>query len=367
MLLISVLCYLEIHVVISLINQEKFIDFENTYFRYQYIFKCISIIFFNWLKEILVLKGELFLKGLFIYLILFLFVFSYAGAQTINTKDLNLKITKGDSNTYTVNLLTGITNRRSHFYKNDGRTLDYNVTKGQSLTVKIVDKNSTKSDSNEIFVQKYLNIPNKGGYQSSITDFKPFNVTEVNWFSFTTLFNYLSFFTFSFQTQKDAQYYYSKTITNYMYDFSFESDFITITQFFNTKGLIIPIANIKINWKTGWIENIQINLYNRGNGTLLNSFILQRQDNIFSNLFNSVSRPTELITLSIILIVLVVMGLSYKDYSKNTKNLKNKESFRHFLLYKVRYPRIRKKNKSNFIIQNDKALEMIEEIINENK
>ncbi len=121
----------------------------------------------------------------------------------------------------------------------------------------------------------------------------------------------------------------------------------------------------KINWKTGWLEKEYQRTY-FANGTIHLEYGFQslHSKNFVNSLVSNYNTILEVGFLILSISTVVFLTYDYYSYSKISKFEKKKQSFLHFILKQIHYPR--KKLRDQTITTTDEALKTIESILAEN-
>ena len=123
-------------------------------------------------------------------------------------------------------------------------------------------------------------------------------------------------------------------------------------------------SNLSVNWKTGWLEFKEDIIMSRI-GTILEHYKINRvpNDNLVNNVINLAMDAFTIISLAIMIAIPITLFIGYKKYSKSSIG-ENKISFLNYIKTKGK-----KNNKMKKVTptQADKALELIDEILQENK
>lgn len=283
---------------------------------------------------------------------------SQGPSTTIQQSSLSYKAKPGDSNTYQVtkalyNNLNYIPN--AGFQLENGTFMNFNITTNTKFSVKVVKINRTNTDIQQIYINQTLYLPGKGTFQSRTQPGA--GVIDP-----------------AFDSQSSAEMYYNSSMGIFLLGFhhiKINGDFITVTTntTFNSGNQIneTTIITQEFNWKTGWLETTHINsVYS--NGTIAEDYQVQR---ISSGIINSIvgfsTSPIGLGAGILSLSVIGVVGLAYSKYHGQISQGNIDVSFPKYLQEKVKFSNTRKTQKSQKVHSSEKALDMIDEILKENK
>lgn len=151
-----------------------------------------------------------------------------------------------------------------------------------------------------------------------------------------------------------SRYNYYYNVTGDVYTIHFERNH----NFINKVPVPNEYLNYSVNWRTGLLEYAS---YKYGNIGLRIERI--NQENIFNTIINYLNNPIIFsLIIGIGIIAMVAFG-SFTNYTKKNKLPKNSESFKKF----IQSPLSKKKSKSQKNHNIDKSLEIIEDLIKQEK
>ena len=219
-----------------------------------------------------------------------------------------------------------------------------------SIIYEVIDKNTTFFGAEEVFVDYSINIPGSGTLTSPIS-------------TLSGSYQYENYLNPAFTNESEikaflTQFYGNNFVEGVNYTFS--GDYVTI------KSYLIQTINYKqssttsVNWKTGWAQSIeQTIIFTNGSRTELK--IEAVNGDFLNSMTNFVFNVAELAPMIIIPVIGLLLTLSYRRYSSTVTD-KKKIPFSNFLKKQMTYTRKKSQNKS---VPSDRAIEMIEEILNE--
>ena len=219
-----------------------------------------------------------------------------------------------------------------------------------SIIYEVIDKNTTFFGAEEVFVDYSINIPGSGTLTSPIS-------------TLSGSYQYENYLNPAFTNESEikaflTQFYGNNFVEGVNYTFS--GDYVTI------KSYLIQTINYKqssttsVNWKTGWAQSIeQTIIFTNGSRTELK--IEAGNGDFLNSMTNFVFNVAELAPMIIIPVIGLLLTLSYRKYSSTVTD-KKKIPFSNFLKKQMTYTRKKSQNKS---VPSDRAIEMIEEILNE--
>ena len=145
--------------------------------------------------------------------------------------------------------------------------------------------------------------------------------------------------------------------------YSIEGDFFKFDYSYNFSTSIVT-TNTSLNWKTGWLEYTQGKQVAK-NGTIMLNFKFERvSSNLLSDVIDYSFTGLTIATIATVIIVPMFTYYSYRKFTKSPKVANKNISFSQYIKSKM------KKNPSKKIYsptQTTLALDMIDEILKENK
>lgn len=265
----------------------------------------------------------------------------------------------GDSQNYTVMKYYSNQNNTINAIFENASIVSFNMTKGLTFKMFVVTSNFSNGIG-QYFVKDNYTLPGIG-----IVTGKTFVATDYINPSFNSGSNAYDFYSYYTRNTTD-------TIT------VGKSDISIITRYNYTMGentVVVTKIDYIISWKTGWMDDLETSSYS--NATLTSDIEIQNNvynpNQSFSKIANTgnindyLNYLTDVVVLTSILVgclVILVFGMSYKSYSKSTKTSKSFQSFYNYLIDKIKFKN--KKSNTHQSINVDKALEKIEEIIQDN-
>ena len=304
-------------------------------------------------------------KNLKISCVLLIFIFCsilQVNAQSPNAYDYGAKykVKIGDSNEYRYTAVNnaGKNYLTSYLRSDNGSYLPVNITTSTTITVTVMKINQSTSGIDQVFGQIKFNNPG----HSVITS------------NDNLVLNYLmpAFDNVSFVKKyiSDLNRYISSYISNqknYPYliyvQYSVEGDYFKYDYSYNFSTSLITYK-IALNWKTGWLEYNQAKQVAK-NGTLMINYKLERvSNNLLIDIIDYSITGLTIVTIATVVIVLMFTYYSYRKFSKSPKVANKNISFSQYIKSKG------KKNPSKKIYsptQSTRALDMIDEILKENK
>ncbi len=304
--------------------------------------------------------------NLIIILILLLSVPLSYETQSPNlvNSDGKYNVNIGDSMRY------NITKANFHFVSqiifNFGSQILDNLTVNTSLTLKVLNKTTTKDGLPQAFINISIHRPNS----EHDIKFEMNNTKEFLNPCFTKINDFQSYINNSIQTfnsQLPISGYFSSVgpgganINQTLIELTRSGNYyITIIKTILPGTTFTDIS--KINLKSGWLEDLnETGTYK--NGTVFSELYISRIYSIsfLSQYSDIINLGTEFI-LAMILIGVLVLVISFSSYRKNSTQKQNFSSFKNYLKAKLNL-KLRPKKKEE--IHAEKALEMLEEILHE--
>ncbi len=304
---------------------------------------------------------------------------SQGSATIIQPSSLSYNAKVGESNTYQVTKAYAFNlNYITHRFRFPNRTFKiFNITVDAQFNIKIIQLNKTNTGNPDIFYNESLSLPGKTTFYFPYT--------------YDSSINFSTIIQPGFNDQKTAEQYYnslSSSIFNRGFgpilplilstgipSVLFKGNFIALTYngTFNngnsngSKGL-----SLEFNWKTGWLESINLKA-SYTNGTIIEQYQLQQESssNIIDSIVSFSTSSIGLVTgISVLAIIIGVIGVAYSQYHTQITQGTLNESFLQYLQKKLKFSKRKKIEKSKSTMHKidiDRYLDIIDEIIEENK
>lgn len=285
------------------------------------------------------------------------------------------KVHKGDSMTYQ---FTKVQNKSNDYYANllplqNGTFITIKVTQGTKMVVKIADINETTGPNytsngtivqNMTFQQVYCQEIYYIGSKQYVTQVYQNQIFIMEAFDNMSMVNNYVYYMNSINSQN--QPYYP------IYNFSANSNYLIINE--NLTNLNGPnnnytyYSNLVYNWKTGWLQSLYEKEYN-GSEILFDlelALVANKDNNILNDSINMLSKDGFYIILFGITVAIgglfIYTWIGYKKSKSLTTT--SKSSFSSYIKTNIR----KKRSKQNATQPElGKSLNIIEEILNENK
>ena len=260
---------------------------------------------------------------------------------------VKIKAKTGDSNSI-------INNLGKHYFStwvdSNGKFILVNITKGTTITVTVTAINQTTeglSRGDQVYIQVNISIPGQKEIIGRETYGNSYIIPAFN--NETIVDKYINDLTSSLQD------------SDLGISYSVNGDFINAESSYNSSTLI-STEQISLNWKTGWLESTEQNNI-ATNGTTLRYVKLERvSNNLVNNVISYAIEGATILSVGTIVAVPILVFYSYKKFT--TTSIQNKNvSFTQYLKTKGK----KTKPKITRPTQTDKALDMIDEILQENK
>ena len=279
----------------------------------------------------------------------------------INISDVHYEAKIGDQNTYDVVKVDTLNSEpyKSYFTLKSGSEIFYILTKGDKFINTIDNFNPDAQGALHAYLSSVLiTTNNKIFFGPEVIDAFP---TFVN--------SYTEMLYPAFENQSIAFSYFNQT-DNILFDnTSIEGNFIIITSDSFFMNLTTTQTTYKYNWKTGWLESEHFYTIFT-NGTVYSDILIEQEST------NSVNRVVginisfikfiELGSIFALIIITLFLAISYKKYNKS-KIKQGNDSFFTFIKMKVKKGKKKKDKQKKFSgHETEKALEKIDEILEEN-
>lgn len=253
----------------------------------------------------------------------------------------------GDSNTYVITEANG-----SNFELTLANNTKITIAKGDQFLIKVIATIQNSNDLENIYINETLSIPGKENINLG-TQFGS-NYIQPAFADLTSAESYYksnsTFEGFVVNKTKNNQ-------RNMIYLYSYEK--INFTQTLNVTQ--------EWNWKTGWLESLSISSAFT-NGTNSSVYQLQRKRlDLINTILADSNYFVGLSIITICLVVVILVGFNYSKYRSQISKEKNYTSFFEYLRKNLKFWNSKQKQTQRYKHDSDKALEMIEEILNETK
>lgn len=171
----------------------------------------------------------------------------------------------------------------------------------------------------------------------------------------------ISYIGLVFQSKQNAISYYTqnyfKAVGGVNWTYIVDNNYVYFTGIYSHDNLIIQS---KYNWHTGWLSTYNFTLYG-SEFSVATRLYFSKYEGLFPKIIQNTPLLVGVPIIVIVTISVVIVGFNYKKYSKINKEA----TLKTYLREKTNIKGKNKKNPSN--INTDKALQTIDEIINESQ
>lgn len=287
-------------------------------------------------------------------LLLFIFLVSVpANSQKLSDSASSgyYKVKPGDSAKYIYN---NVYNRGSNplisfIVLPNGTFMSYNISNGISLTINVITVNMSADGRQQVYSLSVLKLSNQNPIYSQISAVSPYinpafnNEQEVQAFLNNT-----------------ASQVYSGFGINYTY--SLDANYINQTYNIPENNLYI-VYSYDTDWKTGWVVYYTAKTYDSQHN-LISSYTFVKVNDFYQSVLNYLIDVFLVVLGTAVLLILAIIYFKYKKFIDNTQKRERQFTFLNYIIMNLKKSFKAKPKKKN---HPEKALEMIDEIILENK
>ena len=289
---------------------------------------------------------------LLVFICLFFIFVSTAqvNSQSVSEYGAKYKVKPGDTMQYRYSIIK-IQSRNfiaTGIRVSNGTYIPINITTSTKLTITVTAVNKTSGGQDQVFMKTEISNP---GQKSLISaEDYPYSYITVAFDNKSIVEKYVN----DISNQQQS--------SNYGYSYSVSGDYISAESHFNSSDQITNYK-VSLNWKTGWVKYTEQETIASNGTTLTHVRLEQISNNLVGSIINFTIDGISILSLVALIAVPTFVFYSYKKFTKASIQNKN-ISFTQYVKTKGKKSNPRKFTKPT---QTNKALGMIDEILQENK